>query len=268
MYMKLPFFLVCYIQEGGQKQNLFKQSCSTKSESFLVGATNTESILVGATNTESFGSGKPGPSFGNSKGFFMFSAADASSTLDFSRAPINEGVVESPPSNDVRQTIVCLPSSLRSSKRIGICRSFSERYTRSAHPRQLYGPSHIGSPLEMMNAGESSPCFEVQNQATCRTKSPMKHMSEEQLLEKMGTTSEPNQSSPRILRRKEFSEATASIPMRRGSSTSDSHFKLVQQMKYASAHPFLRFGKYYLRNQRRPANRYSRRKEIMRNVEK
>jgi hypothetical protein len=57
-------------------------------------------------------------------------------------------------------------------------------------------------------------------------------MSEEQLLEKMGTTSEPNQLSPRILRRKEFSEATASIPMRRGSSTSDSHFKLVQQMKY------------------------------------
>jgi hypothetical protein len=239
-------------------QNLLEQSCSTRSESFL----------VGATNTESFGSGKGGPSFGNSKGFFMFSTADASSTIDFSRAPIDEGVVESPLSNDVGQTIVCSPSPLRSSKRNGICRSFSERYIGSAHPRQLYGPSHVGSALEMTNAGESSSCYEVQNQATCRTKSPMKHMSEEQLLEKMGTTSESNQSSPRILRRKEFSEATASIPMRRGSSTSDSHFKLVQQMKYASAHPFLGLGKYYLRDQGRPANRYSRREEIMRNVEK
>jgi hypothetical protein len=239
MYMKLRFFLVCYIQEGGQKQNLLEQSCSTKSESFLVGATNIESFLVGATNTESFGSGKRGPSSGNSKGFFMFSAADASSTIDFSRAPIDEGVVESPPSSDVGQTIVCSRSPLTISNKNGVYRFRPERYTGSAHPRQLYGPSHVGSPLEMMNVDESSPCFEVQIQATCRTKSPMKHMSEEQLLEKMGTTSEPNQSSPRILWRKEFSEATASIPMRRGSSTSDSHFKLVQEMKYASAHPFL-----------------------------
>jgi hypothetical protein len=77
MYMKLRFFLVCYIQEGGQNQTLLEQSCSTRSESFLVGATNTESFLVGATNMKSFGSGKPGPSFGNSKGFFMFSAANA-----------------------------------------------------------------------------------------------------------------------------------------------------------------------------------------------
>jgi hypothetical protein len=268
MYMKLRFFLVCYIQEGGQKQNLLEQSCSTRSESFLVGATKTESFLVDATNTESFGSGKPGPSFGNSKGFFLFSATEASSTIDFSRAPVDEGVVESPPSNDVGQTIVCSPFPLRSSNTNGVCRFRSERYTGSAHPRQLYGPSHVGSPLEMTNVGESSPCFEVQNHATCRTKSPMKHMSEEQLLEKMGTTSEPNQSSPRILWRKEFSEATTSIPMRRGSSTSDSHFKLVQQMKYASAHPFLRLGKYCLRDQGRPTNRYSRREEIMRNVEK
>jgi hypothetical protein len=153
MYMKLPFFLVCYIQEGGQKKNLLEQSCSTRSESFL----------VDGTNTESFGSGKPGPSFGNSKGFFIFSAVDASSTIDFSRAPIDEGEVESPPSNDVRQTIVYSPSSLRNSKRNGICRSSSERYTGSAHPRQLYGPSHVGSALEMMNAGESSSCFEVHN---------------------------------------------------------------------------------------------------------
>ena len=156
-------------------------------------------------NTESFGLGKPRPSFGNSKGFFMFSTANASSTIDFSKAAIDEGVVESPPSNDVGQTIVCLPSPLRSSKRNGIYRSSSEKYIGSAHLQLLYGPSHVGSALEMTNAGESSLCFEVQIQATCRSKSPVKHMFEEQLLEKMGTTSEPNQSSPRTLQKKEFS---------------------------------------------------------------
>jgi hypothetical protein len=74
-------------------------------------------------------------------------------------------------------------------------------------------------------------------------------MSEEKIVEKMGATSEPNQCNQRILWRKEFSKETASIPMRRGSSTSDSHVKLVQEMKYASAHPLLQLGKYYLRNQ-------------------
>jgi hypothetical protein len=166
----------------------------------------------------------------------MFSAMDASSTIDFSRAAIDKGVVESPPSKDVGQTIVCSPSPLRSSRKNGICRSSSKRYTGSAHPPQLCGPSHVCSALEIMNAGESSPYFEFQIQATCRTNNRVKHMSEEQILEKMGATSESYQSSQRILRRKEFSEGNASIPMRRGFSTSDSHIKLVQQMKYASAH--------------------------------
>jgi hypothetical protein len=114
---------------------------------------------VCATNTESFGSGKRGPSFANSKGFFMFSAADASSTIDFSRAPIDDGVVESPPSKDVGQTIVCSPSPLRNSRRNGVCRSSFNGYIGFAHPRQLYGSSQIRSALEMTNAGESSPFF-------------------------------------------------------------------------------------------------------------
>jgi hypothetical protein len=235
---EVAIFLLCYMQDVGHKQNLLEQSCSTISESFL----------VGAINMESFGSRKPGPSFGNSKGFFMFSATDASSTIDFSRAPIDEGIVESPPSKNVGQTNVCSLSPLRSSRKNGISRSSLERYTGSAHPRQLYGPSHVRNALEMTNADESSPCFEVQIQATCRTNNQVKHMSEEKILEKMGATSEPNQSSQRILRRKELSEGTASIPMRRGSLTSNSHFKLIQQMKYASAHPFLRLRKYYLRD--------------------
>jgi hypothetical protein len=104
--------LLCYMQDVGHKQNLFSQSCSTKSGS----------LLVDATNTESFGSGKAGPSFGNSEGFFMFSAADASSSIDFSGAAIEEGVVESPPSKDIGQTLVCSPSPLRSSRKNGICR--------------------------------------------------------------------------------------------------------------------------------------------------
>ena len=65
-----------------------------------------KSFLVGARNTESFGSGKPGPFLENNKGFFMFSTIDASSTIDFSRAPIDKTVVKNPPSKDVGQTIV------------------------------------------------------------------------------------------------------------------------------------------------------------------
>jgi hypothetical protein len=39
-------------------------------------------------------------------------------------------------------------------------------------------------------------------------------------------------------------------------------------MKYASAHPFLQLGKYYLRDEGRPKNQYSRREEIMKGLEK
>ena len=58
----------------------------------------------------------------------------------------------------------------------------------------------------MTNTSDSSPCFEVQIQATCRTNCKVQHMFEEQTLDKDGTTSKPNQSSHRILWRKEFSE--------------------------------------------------------------
>jgi hypothetical protein len=114
--------LLYYLQDVS---NVLEQSCSNISESFL----------VGATNTESFGSGKRGPSFGNSKGFFIFLAVDASSTIDFSRAPIDNGVVESPPSKDVGQTIVCSSSPLRSSRRNRVCRPSSDGYIGSTHPR-------------------------------------------------------------------------------------------------------------------------------------
>jgi hypothetical protein len=39
-------------------------------------------------------------------------------------------------------------------------------------------------------------------------------------------------------------------------------------MKYASVHPFLRLGKYYLQDEGRPKNQYSRREEIMKGLEK
>jgi hypothetical protein len=119
-----------------------------------------ESILVGATNIESFGSRKPGPSLGNSKRFFMFSVADALSTIDFSKAPLQEGVVDSPLSKDIVCTTVCSPSPLRTSKKDRICRSSSpERYDGSAPPRQLYNivPSHVQSAFDVMNAGDSAP---------------------------------------------------------------------------------------------------------------
>jgi hypothetical protein len=68
-----------------------KQSCSNVLVSFL----------VDATNTESFGSRKAGPSFVNSKEFYMFSAAYASSIIDSSSATINEGVVDSPSNKEI-----------------------------------------------------------------------------------------------------------------------------------------------------------------------
>jgi hypothetical protein len=114
---------------------------------------------VGDTTTESFGSVKPGLSFVNSNGFFIFSAEDASSTIDFSKAPIDEGIVDSPPSNDNKETVVCFPSPLKSSRWNGICKASPKRYRSSRQSWQFYGPSHVASALEMTNASENSPCF-------------------------------------------------------------------------------------------------------------
>jgi hypothetical protein len=59
----------------------------------------------------------------NSKGFFTFSAIDASSTIDFSRARIDEGVVDNPPPKDNDQIPRCSPSPCRKPPRNKICRS-------------------------------------------------------------------------------------------------------------------------------------------------
>jgi hypothetical protein len=220
-----------------------------------------ESILVGATNTESFGFGKPGPSLGNSKGFFMFLAADASSTIDFSKASLQEGVVDSSPSKDIVCTIVCSPSPLRTSKKDRIYRSSCpERYDGSAPPRQLYSsmPSHVWSAFDVTNAGDnashsvgggSNAQEEVHyaHDITIEGKYPS------EVLEEKTARSIPNHSSKGILQRNESSKRCA-IKRHGGSRTSLPHFKLVQQMKYAFAHPFLRLGKYYLRDEGRPKN--------------
>ena len=52
-------------------------------------------------------------------------------------------------------------------------------------------------------------------------------MPKEQMVEKERATSELNQLGQRILQRKEFLEGTNTIQKQGGSSTSDSHFKLV-----------------------------------------
>ena len=69
---------------------MVEQSCSIILESFL----------VVDTNTESFGSVKARLSLINNNGFFIFSIEDAFSTIDFSKAPIDDGVVDSPLCND------------------------------------------------------------------------------------------------------------------------------------------------------------------------
>src|SRR5665811_1472715 len=82
---ELPSCLLWKLQDVVRKHD-----CSTILESFL----------VVDTNTESFGSVKAGPSLVNTNGFFIFSAEDAFSTIDFSKAPIEDGVVDSPLCND------------------------------------------------------------------------------------------------------------------------------------------------------------------------
>ena len=78
------------------------------------------SFLVVDTNTESFGSVKAGQSLVNSNGFFTFSAEDAFSTIDFSKAPIDDGVVDSPLCNNNKETGVSSPLPLKSSRWKGI----------------------------------------------------------------------------------------------------------------------------------------------------
>jgi len=128
-----------------------------------------ESYLVVDTNTESFGSVKAGPSLVNSTGFFIFSAEDACSTIDFSKAPIDDGVVDSPLCQDNEETGVSSFLPFKSSRWKGIKKASAQRYRRSP----FYGPSDVASAMEMTNAGENSPCFlelasEEELQAPCR----------------------------------------------------------------------------------------------------
>ena len=55
---------------------------------------------------KSFGSRKVGPSFVNSE-LFLFSTANASSTIDFSKAAIDEGIVDNFLSKEIRRTPLC-----------------------------------------------------------------------------------------------------------------------------------------------------------------
>jgi hypothetical protein len=159
---ELPICLLWKLQDVVRKHHMVEQSCSTILESFL----------ALDTNTKSFGSVKAGPSLVNSNGFFIFSAEDAFSTIDFSKAPIDDGVVDSPLCNDNKQTGVSSPSPFKSSRWNGIRKASPQRYKRSRQGSQFYGPSHVASAMEMTNASENSPCFlepasEVELQAPC-----------------------------------------------------------------------------------------------------
>ena len=133
------------------------------------------SFMASGTNIVSYELGKVGLPVVNSKGFFMFLAVDASSTIDFSRAAIDEGVVDSLPREDIGQTLVCSPSLLKSSRKDGIYRSLcSEKYRESTNPHQLYGngPSHVSNGLDMTNVGESSPHYGVDDSEVCSEARP------------------------------------------------------------------------------------------------
>jgi hypothetical protein len=51
-----------------------------------------------------------------SKGNFLYSAATANSTMDFSTTAVEEGVVDSPPAHIPLENGVCSPSPLRSTR--------------------------------------------------------------------------------------------------------------------------------------------------------
>jgi hypothetical protein len=141
----LSISLLWKLQDVDYKHNMIKQDCSTILDSYL----------VVDTNTESFGSVKSGPSLVNSTGFFIFSTEDAFSTIDFSKAPIDDGVVDSPLCKDNEETGVSSFLSLKSSRWKDFNKASPQRYRRSP----FYGPFDVASAIEMTNAGESSPCF-------------------------------------------------------------------------------------------------------------
>jgi hypothetical protein len=90
--------------------------------------------------------------------------------------------------------------------------------------------------MEMTNVGENSPCFlepasEVELQAPC--------IDDSTIVQNMGARPNPNCSSNIVLQNKGVLEEATGMQRRAGSSTSDSHFQLLQEMKHASGHPDL-----------------------------
>jgi hypothetical protein len=81
----------------------------------------------------------------NSNGFFIFSAEDAFSTIDFSKAPIDDGVVDSPFCNNNKEIGMSSPSPLKSSRWNGIGKNSPHRYRRSRQSSQFYGPFHVAN---------------------------------------------------------------------------------------------------------------------------
>ena len=156
---ELSICLLWKLQDVVGKHHMVEQLCSNKLESFL----------VVDTNMESFGSVKAGLSLMNSNGFFIFSTEDVFSIIDFSKAPIDDGVVDNPVCNDNKQIGVSSPLPFKSSRWKGIGKASPQRYKRS----QFYGPSHVASAMEMINTGENSPYlfeldFEDKLQSPCR----------------------------------------------------------------------------------------------------
>jgi hypothetical protein len=173
-----------------------------------------ESFLALDMNTESFGSVKAGPSPVNNNGFFIFSAEDAFSTIDFSKAPIDDGVVDSPLCNDNKQIGVSSPSPLKSSRWNGIGKASPQRYRRSRQSSQFYGSSHVASVMEMTNAGENSLCFlepasEVELEALC--------IDDTTIVLNMGARTNPNCPSNIVLQSKGILEEASGMQRRAGS---------------------------------------------------
>ena len=100
---------------------MIEHDCSTISESFV----------VVDTNTKSFGSMKAGSSLVNSTRFFIFLAEDVFSTIEFSKAPIDDRIVDSPLCKDNKETGVSPPLPFKDSRWKGIIKASPQRYKRS-----------------------------------------------------------------------------------------------------------------------------------------
>ena len=118
IFYEIAIYSIWSLQVVTDGKELLYLSASNISRSFIVGGTNT--MLCELEKVEQ--------SAVNSKGFFIFSATNASSTIDFFRTGIHDSIVDSPPPKDNNQIPRWSPSPCRKPPRNKLCRSLCSEW--------------------------------------------------------------------------------------------------------------------------------------------